>query len=195
MDSVFSVDEISDQFWSPPIPTGKDESSKMNRSASEWAFQRFLQEASSVASDTSHPPPSSDPDNQNDDLILEIKQPPKPKQDLTAPTVYKNGAVLPNEPPPNISVDSEHYQAILKSKLNLACAAVALTRVLLFFMTRSTLDFIWLRDSADIMKICGRRKQMIGLDLYWLLIFVPLALSFKFVSGCCENSKIRRKER
>ncbi|RDX85454.1 Light-inducible protein CPRF2, partial [Mucuna pruriens] len=29
---------------------------------------------------------------------------------------------------PNINVDSDHYQAILKTKLNLACAAVALTR-------------------------------------------------------------------
>ncbi|KAF7817835.1 Light-inducible protein CPRF2 [Senna tora] len=122
MDRVFSVDEISDQFWSPPIATGKVESSAMNRSASEWAFQRFLQEASS---DTSHPSPSSDLDK-NDDLILEIKQPPnpKPKPEQTPPTVHnKNGP-----PPSNISVDSEQYQAILKSKLDLACAAVALSR-------------------------------------------------------------------
>lgn len=128
MDRVFSVDGISDQFWSPAISAaGKDECSKMNRSASEWAFHRFLQEASSVASDTtSHPSPSSDP-HKNDDVILEIKQPPKPKQDLTTLDAHNNGTT------PNIPVDSEQYHAILKSKLNLACAAVALTRVLFSF--------------------------------------------------------------
>ncbi|XP_061340441.1 light-inducible protein CPRF2 isoform X2 [Gastrolobium bilobum] len=87
MERVLSVDEISEQyFWS-------DEScksnSKMNRSDSEWAFQRFLQEASSASS------------------TVDVK-------------LAKN-----NFP---VSVDSDDYQAILKTKLNLACAAVALTR-------------------------------------------------------------------
>lgn len=145
MDRVFSVDEFSDQFWSPPIPSGKGESSKMNRSASEWAFQRFLQEVS-VASETSQPSPSSDPDK-NDDLIVEIKEQPNPKQDPTTPPAPKNGTVLPNGPAPNILVDSEQYQAILKSKLNLACAAVALTRVALF-VTRSALE-ICIAEKTD----------------------------------------------
>ncbi|CAN1285526.1 Light-inducible protein CPRF2 [Linum perenne] len=66
----------------------------MNRSASEWAFQRFLQEASSAAaSDHSF--------------------------------VNANGTA---RPPSEIPVDSEEYHAFLKSKLNLACAAVALSR-------------------------------------------------------------------
>ncbi|KAI9084796.1 hypothetical protein K1719_033202 [Acacia pycnantha] len=126
MDRVFSVEEISEQFWSSPVPTVKDESSSgMNRSASEWAFQRFLQEASAASHD-SHPS-SSDPDK-NDDSSLEIKEQPKPKQEHTASSIPKNAAVFSNAPSPIIPVDSEHYQAILKSKLNLACAAVALTR-------------------------------------------------------------------
>lgn len=37
--------------------------------------------------------------------------------------------VKPVEIPPNVPVDSEDYQAYLKSRLDLACAAVALTRV------------------------------------------------------------------
>ncbi|XP_028790304.1 light-inducible protein CPRF2 isoform X2 [Neltuma alba] len=126
MDRVLSVEEISEQFWSPPVSTVKDESSSgMNRSASEWAFQRFLQEAS--ASHAPRPSPSSRPDK-NDEPNLEIKEQPKPRQDLTAPSIPKNAAGFPNAPSPSVPVDSEQYQAILKSKLNLACAAVALTR-------------------------------------------------------------------
>ncbi|XP_061337997.1 light-inducible protein CPRF2-like [Gastrolobium bilobum] len=122
MDRVFSVDEISDHFWSPPIPiTGSSpiDSSKMNRSASEWAFQRFIEEA--TASATSPPSSSSAAD---DVVFLEMEDQRKP-----AP-LPKNGADLPNgpPPPPSLSVDSDEYQAFLKSKLNLACAAVAMTR-------------------------------------------------------------------
>ncbi|KAI4350061.1 hypothetical protein L6164_010586 [Bauhinia variegata] len=131
MDRVFSVDEISEQFWSPPVAipaTARDESCKMNRSASEWAFQRFLQEAS-AASETS-PPSSSSAADRKDDVPVEIKE--QPKQDQTqlikSTSFQKNGAVLGDAPPPNVSVNSEEYQALLKTKLNLACAAVALTR-------------------------------------------------------------------
>ncbi|KAL3516290.1 hypothetical protein ACH5RR_023192 [Cinchona calisaya] len=151
MDRVFSVDDIADQFWSqPPFPIrlGEDDESgsgssstnntsssskKMNRSASEWAFQRFLQEASG----SNHSPPplpqpassnnlpqndvveikdnnlkrNSNNDNNNQSNTVEVK---------VAPTTSYGGP-----PPPNIPVDSEEYQAILKSKLDLACAAVA----------------------------------------------------------------------
>ncbi|KAL6210625.1 hypothetical protein ACLB2K_015857 [Fragaria x ananassa] len=79
MHSAFPADEISDTFWasSPSLP--------MNRSASEWAFEQFLEEV------VSPPPPPSDPPS-------------------TAP------------------INSDQYRELLKSKLNLACAAVALTR-------------------------------------------------------------------
>ncbi|KAJ1413885.1 Basic-leucine zipper domain [Sesbania bispinosa] len=103
MERVFSVDEISEEYWS----AARDESScksksKMNRSASEWAFQQFLKEASScgVAAEAC----SSSVDD------VKLKKDPSPTTTATAP------------------LDSEDYQAILKTKLNLACAAVALTR-------------------------------------------------------------------
>ncbi|KAJ7973483.1 Basic-leucine zipper transcription factor [Quillaja saponaria] len=128
MDRVFSVDEFSDQFWSPSLPAGLGESSNMNRSTSEWAFQRFLQEAS-VACQTS-PPSSSSAADKNDEVIVKINETPKKDQTQKISTTsnQKNDSVLYNGAPPNIPIDSEEYQAFLKSKLNLACAAVALTR-------------------------------------------------------------------
>ncbi|OAY44239.1 light-inducible protein CPRF2 isoform X1 [Manihot esculenta] len=138
MDRVFSVGEISDQFWSlpppPPPPAQTDDSSKMNRSESEWAFQRFLQEASVVpvsasASDSS-PQSSSAPAGDKSDVV-EMKDNDK----TTASSSFTNGrcttpfnVAAALGAPPNTAVGSEEYQAFLKSKLNLACAAVALSR-------------------------------------------------------------------
>lgn len=112
MDRVFSVDEISDHFWPPPIPVSSaQDSSKMTRSASEWAFQRFIQEATASA--------SSPPSSSSDVFFVEIDDQPKPPPN--------NAALLPNASAP-LPLDSQDYQAFLKSKLNLACAAVAMTR-------------------------------------------------------------------
>ncbi|KAL7083864.1 hypothetical protein ACP275_14G188100 [Erythranthe tilingii] len=134
MDRVFSVDEISGQFWSshappPPPPSfllhddadvDKHSSSKtmgMNRSSSEWAFQRFLQEAAA----------SSDHINtatvQRDDVV-QIEANSNRENDNPPRQI----AAAVAGPPPNIPVDSEEYQAFLKSRLELACAAVALSR-------------------------------------------------------------------
>ncbi|XP_022143177.1 light-inducible protein CPRF2 isoform X2 [Momordica charantia] len=146
MDRVFSVGEISDQYWSsqtaaaPPPPSrppamAADVGSKMNRSASEWAFQRFLQETSAS------PPHSSAPDHGE---VIEIKDSAlNQSQKLNANhdrisncnsgSIYTNAAPTTTADngaaaPPNIPIDSEEYQAFLKSKLHLACAAVALKR-------------------------------------------------------------------
>ncbi|CAN1285522.1 Light-inducible protein CPRF2 [Linum perenne] len=130
MDRVsFSVDGMPDQFWSPPSPSPPnhhpapppppptvDGSSKMNRSASEWAFQRFLQEASSAAA-SDHSLHS-----ERSDVIL-IKD--HLENSSSSSSVNANGTA---RPPSEIPVDSEEYHAFLKSKLNLACAAVALSR-------------------------------------------------------------------
>ncbi|XP_038714847.1 light-inducible protein CPRF2-like isoform X2 [Tripterygium wilfordii] len=125
MDRVFSDDEISDhQFWSPP--QSRDEPSVMNRSLSEWAFQRFLQEAS-AADDDSSPKSSSEPN----DAVMTIRDHHQQQQIQTGNDSILNDtktAASFNGPAPNVPPDSEEYQAILKSKLNLACAAVALTR-------------------------------------------------------------------
>ncbi|KAL3631733.1 hypothetical protein CASFOL_024717 [Castilleja foliolosa] len=134
MDRVFSVDEIADQFWSPyapPIRNHEDadvepasscaaaaSSSKMlgmNRSASEWAFQRFLQEAAS--------PDRNSTTLQSDDVV-EIKSNNHRYNETQQPEMVAAGG----PPPPNIPIDSDEYQAFLKSRLDLACAAVALTR-------------------------------------------------------------------
>ncbi|ESW16821.1 hypothetical protein PHAVU_007G187400 [Phaseolus vulgaris] len=124
MDRVFSVDEISDHFWpSPPIPvSAADEASKMSRSASEWAFQRFLQEASAPSPPSPSSAATAAPAAPSDVVLVEIDDHPKP-----APAPPLNAAVLPNTPAP-VPLDSDEYQAFLKSKLNLACAAVAMTR-------------------------------------------------------------------
>ncbi|CAO2837077.1 unnamed protein product [Amaranthus hypochondriacus] len=121
MDRVFSVGDISDQFWSSPPPPPPSQppggDSKMNRSASEWAFERFLQEASPI-SDTS----SSKSLAEND--VVEIRDSlHQSNNDITSkmPSFNHQGSS-------SFPVDSDEYHAILKSKLDLACAAVAMTR-------------------------------------------------------------------
>ncbi|KAL8528052.1 hypothetical protein ACS0TY_005751 [Phlomoides rotata] len=154
MDRVFSVDDITAQFWSPHPPIRLEEEEEpssssastiaqskmtkgMNRSSSEWAFQRFLQEA--AAPDRNHPAtpqPSSSSTNptQNDDVV-EIKG----NRRHSGASVNGNhqqpkmaaASSAAGAPPSNISVDSDEYQAYLKNQLELACAAVALTRAAL----------------------------------------------------------------
>lgn len=124
MDRVFSVDENSEQFWVSP-PSSSREASQMNRSASEWAFQRFLQESSSPPSSSVSAAAAAAASAEND--VVELKVPvDEPKQ--TPPPI----ASL--DPPPNVPIDSQEYQAFLKSRLNLACAAVALSRVIFLFL-------------------------------------------------------------
>ncbi|KAK4476688.1 hypothetical protein RD792_015848 [Penstemon davidsonii] len=139
MDRVFSVDEISDQFWSthpsqirlhddgdaaePPSSSSSASSSskmtRMNRSSSEWAFQLFLQEATALDHTPTTLPPSSS--KQNDDVV-EIKT------SFGDITTQQRVEMAVGRPPANIPIDSKEYQAFLKSRLELACAAVALTR-------------------------------------------------------------------
>ncbi|XP_057960416.1 light-inducible protein CPRF2-like [Malania oleifera] len=129
MDRVFSMGEISDQFWSSPrihssssklSSSSTEESSKMNRSESEWAFQRFIQEAS--ASQLSSPPAAAAPSaaasssTKAGNDVFEINN------------GHRQATTLLSCPPPNIPADSEEYQSFLKSRLNLECAAVAFTR-------------------------------------------------------------------
>ncbi|XP_019187423.1 PREDICTED: light-inducible protein CPRF2 [Ipomoea nil] len=171
MDRVFSVEDIADQFWSPPpvrlsqaadLDIDSSASSKvMNRSSSEWAFQRFLQEASANSSpaavaavDQAAAPPSSvaaassatssshsqkslpsdvveiqggrlDADRKSD---YGYKSSGKEVETVTATTTAKTTTSLGSGAASDIPIDSEDYQAFLKKRLDLACAAVALTR-------------------------------------------------------------------
>ncbi|KAG5044385.1 hypothetical protein JHK87_008300 [Glycine soja] len=106
MERVLSVDEISEQYWVAASSSSSSSSSsfksKMNRSESEWAFQQFLQqEAASSSSNSDH-----DDDHHHAKLKKESN----------------------TNIPVTLHVDSQDYHAILKTKLNLACAAVAMTR-------------------------------------------------------------------
>ncbi|CAH1433390.1 unnamed protein product [Lactuca virosa] len=176
MDRMFSVDDIAGHFWSPSPAAGaadEDESSSsssaskskstpamMNRSMSEWQFQRFLQEASA--------PPESSSCRPNE--VVEIKDQDEVRDKnqavaITTATLKNNesgrttgsatggggaaattsfGASLAGGPP-NVPIDSEEYQAYLKSRLNLACAAVALTRA----SSAKAQDFAGLTDNGS----------------------------------------------
>ncbi|KAL5561804.1 hypothetical protein UlMin_031551 [Ulmus minor] len=133
MNSIFSVDEISESYWSS--------SSEMNRSASEWAFEKFLEEFSTPTTTTTTPRPpvadsltissvpassvasqsSTTKRQDGDDEVVEIKKPenllsnnPRPPPSL--------------DPSPSVRPNSDQYREFLKNQLDLACAAVALTR-------------------------------------------------------------------
>lgn len=134
MDRVFSVGEISDKYWSSSTGAGegRDEEaaeaaaeaagSKMNRSASEWAFQQFLQEAAAETEPEPHnnnsdSKPSSSSSTSTSSSTLDLKL---IKNDPNNIQSSSSSSLLP--------LDSQDYHALLKTKLNLACAAVAMSR-------------------------------------------------------------------
>lgn len=127
-DSTFSADEIGDAFWA----ASPDPSPAMNRSSSEWLFEKFLEEDTA-----SSPADVADPDrsvavaaffdsivgsnfgsgNGNlgrgaDGDVVENKMP-------ASQTPYDRPA----------AVSAVDYQALLKQKLDMYCAAVAMSRV------------------------------------------------------------------
>ncbi|KAG6783858.1 hypothetical protein POTOM_009536 [Populus tomentosa] len=137
MNSVFSVDDFSDPFWLSPPPPPSSTDPKMNRSESEWAFENFLKEMASVpssASETHTAAPSvlsqsstsSIPPDNGEDEVVEITKHPIHHHHQQHP--------IPNPHPQPLDrnltapIDSEEYRALLKSKLDLACAAVAMSR-------------------------------------------------------------------
>ncbi|KAI3937356.1 hypothetical protein MKW98_001927 [Papaver atlanticum] len=138
MERVFSVEEISHPFWTPtPQIPGGGEDHHMKRSSSEWAFQRFLQEAvtsptNSLSSSTSNTvvplfPPStllpSSSSRSPDEEVIEIK-------DNHNHHHIQNHHPLPSSDPLLKSpIDAKEYQEILKQRLTQACAAVAMSRV------------------------------------------------------------------
>ncbi|KAL0464187.1 UNVERIFIED_CONTAM: Light-inducible protein CP [Sesamum latifolium] len=147
MDRMFQVDEIPDQLWSPhsPIRLSLEEEEaedypsssaittaaaskmmRMNRSSSEWAFQRFLQETAEPdrTTTTLQSPSSSMHPHQNDEVV-EIKG--NHHYSLVGANSNQQQPEAAPGPPPDIPIDSKEYQTYLKSRLQLACAAVALT--------------------------------------------------------------------
>ncbi|KAJ6920574.1 hypothetical protein NC651_014226 [Populus alba x Populus x berolinensis] len=125
MNSVFSVDDFSGPFWPSPPPSPPSTAPAMNRSESEWALEKFLLEvsAASVSSDTNIAAPSalsqsstsSIPPENGEDEVVEITKHPNPHPQPL-------GRNLTNP------IDSDEYRAFLKSKLDRACTAVAMSR-------------------------------------------------------------------
>lgn len=138
---MFSVDDVSDTAWALSSPA-------MNRSASEWAFEQFLDEfstpaatprrsvavadqltASSVASCSVASQSSTSKREDGDEEVVEIKKPDhhnhhhQPQQQLNHPPPP------PLDPTSTVQVNSDQYREFLKNQLDLACAAVALSRV------------------------------------------------------------------
>ncbi|XVE73027.1 hypothetical protein DITRI_Ditri11bG0085200 [Diplodiscus trichospermus] len=122
MNTVFSVDDFSDSFWVAPA---SDAALGISRSQSEWVLERFLEEFSggenvigpSLAAPQS--PVSKAEEGDGDVELMEMKEP-----------INRNHNPLLSVATPTVPIDSDEYRAILKNKLDQACAAVALSRVL-----------------------------------------------------------------
>ncbi|KAG7014472.1 Light-inducible protein CPRF2, partial [Cucurbita argyrosperma subsp. argyrosperma] len=151
MHTFFSSEELSESFWSPqppPPPSSPpsyspfrslDPSLTMNRSASEWALERFLEEVSAlpvnscpsttsdrvvvspvdVASPASQS--STSKRDEGDDEILEIKK---------ADCDHDRSQPIPSLDPSKMARSNpDQYRVFLKNRLDMACAAAALSRV------------------------------------------------------------------
>ncbi|XP_039141095.1 bZIP transcription factor RISBZ2 isoform X2 [Dioscorea cayenensis subsp. rotundata] len=148
MERVFSVEEIADPFWAPsPAATGGGRGAPrgvMNRSSSEWFFEKFLEEASvpekqasslivpalgdsmvGNRGDANAPAPSvvssSSNGAKNDDEVVEIKI-----IDGDFDRGDASGTQRPEEM--EAGMDPGEYAAFLKQKLDMYCAAVAMSR-------------------------------------------------------------------
>ncbi|KAJ8899516.1 hypothetical protein K2173_018490 [Erythroxylum novogranatense] len=118
MNGVFPVDDFSDPFWQSPA-------NEMNRSASEWDLEMFLEgfsggSTSSSASDNNTAPSTLSQSTTSsrrkncDDDVVEIL----------------NTRFHHPTSPPTVPHDSDEYRKFLKSKLYWECAAVAMSGVL-----------------------------------------------------------------
>ncbi|XP_038970226.1 bZIP transcription factor RISBZ2-like [Phoenix dactylifera] len=157
MERVFSVDGISDSFWAPspggpgllpPDATDGGPRGALNRSPSEWYFEKFLEvaEEAAVPSTTSPVPPNPNPDpNSNPNCNPSLspasvvasnsydggrKDGGRGEDDeviqIKAPTVLAAAAAViqrgPSDPPADVD------PVLLKQQLDMYCAAVAMSR-------------------------------------------------------------------
>ncbi|WOL05036.1 light-inducible protein CPRF2-like [Canna indica] len=126
MERVYSVEEISDLFWPTPVAQASEEpppsAAGMNRSASEWYFEKFLEEATTPGA----PNPSSNPDvGEADCGRKDVKRGGANEVEMKAKVAVGGGRQL--DPPP-VEVDPVEYAALLKQKLDMYCAVVAMSR-------------------------------------------------------------------
>ncbi|XP_020682200.2 light-inducible protein CPRF2 isoform X2 [Dendrobium catenatum] len=145
MDRDFSVEEMSGPFW-PPSPVG------INRSPSEWEFEKFLEEVAVQKTSSTSVPIDPSPDSY---------QRPHPNRDPKSSPICNESAssfgsssvrkgegrvargedevveIKGSRPSvaaqslqsdPSANPDPEEYAAYLKQKLDMYCAAVAKSR-------------------------------------------------------------------
>ncbi|KAL0903614.1 hypothetical protein M5K25_028005 [Dendrobium thyrsiflorum] len=150
MDRDFSVEEMSGPFWAPS-PVGMDRS-LMNRSPSEWEFEKFLEEVAVQKTSSTSVPIDPSPDSyQRPHLNRDPKSSPICNDSVSSfgsSSVRKDeGRVARGEDEvveikgsrpsvvaqslqsePSANDDPEEYAAYLKQKLVMYCAAVAKSR-------------------------------------------------------------------
>ncbi|KAM1032101.1 hypothetical protein ACFX13_036590 [Malus domestica] len=140
MHSVFTADDSSDTFWALSSPA------EMNRSASEWAFEQFLDEfttpaatprqsvaeqfpVSSAASCSVASQSSTSKRDDVDEEVVEIKKPDRHRhRQLQPPQQLNHPPPAALDPAPTAPINTDQYREFLKNQLDLACAAVALSR-------------------------------------------------------------------
>ncbi|KAI9180683.1 hypothetical protein LWI28_007209 [Acer negundo] len=130
MNSVFSVDDFSDSYWPSPSSSpgpAPVHAFPMNRSQSEWALEKFLEEVTVSPGETSvghniissvigGPEVSRPSVPRADDDVVEIKR-PHPDQAVPRPL----------DPFPSAPVYTDEH-SYLKSRLDQACAAAVALR-------------------------------------------------------------------
>ncbi|CAL9098741.1 unnamed protein product [Musa textilis] len=126
MERVFSVEEIPDPFWPGSDPPAANGGGGMNRSASEWYFEKFLEVAEEKVAAPGLPNPNPNPDSGGG---VREDGGRAGASETTGAKVEGNAAatVRPSDPPP-AGVDPVAYAAMLKQKLDMYCAAVAMSR-------------------------------------------------------------------
>ncbi|KAF3324387.1 light-inducible protein CPRF2-like isoform X1 [Carex littledalei] len=138
MDRAFSVDDISETFWTsssaPPAPSsaystsGGASASAMNRSPSEWLFQKFLEETAMLSPKAV--PNSSVPRNINPNPNLSTSS--SANGGVGNSLVGSGGDDVVEIKPPALerqaASDPEKYAQHLKQQLDIYCKAVAMSR-------------------------------------------------------------------
>ncbi|XP_074566805.1 LOW QUALITY PROTEIN: bZIP transcription factor RISBZ2-like [Curcuma longa] len=117
MERVFSVEEFPDPLW--PGADSSAASGGMNRSASEWYLEKFLEEATATsgASDPKFKPGTGASGIESGDGAREAESEATTAVDGDGTSVARPTGVDPVE-----------YAALLKQKLDMYCAAVAMSR-------------------------------------------------------------------
>lgn len=172
METSFSLEEFNDCFWaSSPLPTPSGiplqageggvggEEGGINRSASEWCFEKFLEvlEGGNVDPASASPHGPNLNVSGNYDIILAPNSGASSSL-VTASVCGSRGdlgrvghhelgemkaPVAPQSSNPLELVDPGEYQALLKKKLDIFCAAVAMSRVRCFIIFLVVILALW----------------------------------------------------